>query len=341
MTEFVVEPFSYLTGQPDVNAQLRSSPEDFRVVEELGYEPEGDGEHHYLYIQKIGENTDWVARQLANFCQVSPKEVAYAGKKDRHAVTEQWFSVHLPGSRRVLNWALFGGDTINVLKSSKHRRKIKLGNLKGNRFEITLRNVSDVNQLLRRAAALESGVPNYFGEQRFGQSFGNLHSGLAILSGELEERQRNKRSMYISALRSYLFNRVISSRLDEGTWHHPVAGEVLIEDFTQKVQRYDAENLTQKSLFDQCGLHLTAPMWGKGELYSSDKAQMIEKSVVAEYPQITEGLEGLGLRQERRSMRLVPRDLNVEVLEEQTVKLSFSLPSGSFATSVLRELCVW
>ena len=88
-----------------MNAKLRSTPEDFRVVEDLGYEPEGEGEHHYLYIQKRGENTDWVARQLANFCQVSPKDVAYAGKKDRHAVTEQWFSVHLPGSRRVLNWA--------------------------------------------------------------------------------------------------------------------------------------------------------------------------------------------------------------------------------------------
>ncbi len=341
MTEFVVEPFSYLTGQPDVNAQLRTAPEDFRVVEDLGYEPEGEGEHHYLYIQKRGENTDWVARQLANFCQVSPKEVAYAGKKDRHAVTEQWFSVHLPGSRRVLNWTMFGGDTINVLKSSKHRRKIKLGHLRGNRFEITLRGVSDVNRLLHKAAALESGVPNYFGEQRFGQSFGNLHSGLAILSGELVERQRNKRSMYISALRSYLFNRVISTRIDQGSWSSPLSGDVLIEDFTQKVQRFDMDDLAQKDRFEQGDLHLTAPMWGKGELYSLDKAQKIEKSVVAGYPQITEGLEALGLRQERRSMRLVPRDLNVEVLEEQVVKLSFSLPSGCFATSVLRELCVW
>ena len=341
MTEFVVEPFSYVNGQPDVKAQLRSAPEDFRVVEDLGYEPEGEGEHHYLYIQKRGENTDWVARQLANFCQVSPRDVAYAGKKDRHAVTEQWFSVHLPGSRRVLNWALFGGDTINVLKSSKHRRKIKLGHLKGNRFEITLREVSDVNRLLHKATSLESGVPNYFGEQRFGQSFGNLHSGLAILSGELVERQRNKRSMYISALRSYLFNRVISTRIDQGTWDSPLDGDVLIEDFTQKVHRYDANDPDQKARFDQCDLHLTAPMWGKGELYSLDKAQMIEKSVVAGYPQISEGLETLGLRQERRSMRLVPRDLHVDVLEEQVVKLSFSLPSGSFATSVLRELCVW
>lgn len=341
MTDFVVEPFSYLTGQPDVNAQLRSVPEDFRVFEDLGYVPEGEGEHHYLYIQKRGENTDWVARQLANFCQVSPKEVAYAGKKDRHAVTEQWFSVHLPGSRRVLNWALFGGDTITVLKSSKHRRKIKLGHLKGNRFEITLRGISDVDRLLHKATSLESGVPNYFGEQRFGQAFGNLHSGLAILSGELVERQRNKRSMYISALRSYLFNRVISTRIDQGTWASPIDGDVLIEDFTQKVQRYDADDPAQKACFDQCDLHLTAPMWGKGELYSLDKAQKIEKSVVAGYPQISEGLETLELRQERRSMRLVPRDLHVEVLEEQVVKLSFSLPSGSFATSVLRELCVW
>ena len=336
-----IEPFEYLNGIPLSRAVMRSSPEDFRVFEDLGYEPEGEGEHHYLYIQKRGENTDWVAKQLAHFCQVSPRDVAYAGKKDRHAITEQWFSVHLPGSRKILNWDLFGGDSINVLHASKHRRKIKLGNLKGNRFEIVLREVDNVNDLLHRAETIRKGVPNYFGEQRFGRDFGNLYSGLAMLAGELQERQRNKRGMYISALRSFLFNRIISARLSEGHWHSLLEGDVLIEDFTQKVHRYDQQITDQLAQFESLALHPTASMWGKGELYSEGFVERCEQAVALRFPDITKGLESLGLRQERRSIRLVPRDLEVLSEDEYSCRIAFSLPSGCFATSVLRELCVW
>ena len=122
MTDILDMTLPWLFGEPKSQGQIRVEPADFIVQEDLGYEPEGDGEHHYLYIRKTGENTDWVARQLANFAQVSPRDVAYAGKKDRHAVTEQWFSVHLPGKRKLLNWSMFGGDTIQVLKQNKHRK---------------------------------------------------------------------------------------------------------------------------------------------------------------------------------------------------------------------------
>lgn len=341
MSNILIEPFEYLNGAPLSKALLRSLPEDFYVVEDLGYEPDGEGEHHYLYIQKRGENTDWVAKQLAHFCQVSPKDVAYAGKKDRHAVTEQWFSVHLPGSRRTLNWDLFGGDTINVLRSSKHRRKIKLGHLRGNRFEILLRDVDNLSDLQARVDCVRNGVPNYFGEQRFGRNFSNLYSGLSMLAGEIQERQRNKRGMYISALRSYVFNRMISGRLSQGCWDSLLEGDVLIEDYTQKVQRYDVQNIEQTALFESLDLHQTAAMWGKGDLYSEGVVEVFEQSIASRFPDITTGLETLGLRQERRSIRLIPRNLEFTLKGENMCRVAFDLPSGSFATSVLRELCSW
>ena len=341
MNKFPLESFAFLNGQPNVTATLRQYPEDFIVQEDLGYEPEGDGEHHYLFIRKIGENTDWVARQLANFCQVSPRDVAYAGKKDRHAMTQQWFSVHLPKSRRTINWALFGGDTIKVLRSEKGRRKIKLGNLKGNRFDITLRNVSNMDALLERVELLKNGVPNYFGEQRFGQEFGNLFYGAAMLAGEHEERARHKRGLYISAIRSYLFNCTLSDRINQHRWSLPELGDVLIEDYTQRCQIFEQDNVEQLARFNALDLHLSAPMWGQSELYSKFAVAEHEQAVADRYPELSKGLEQLGLRQERRGVRLVPRDLEVTVRAEGECTLGFSLPSGSFATSILRELCVW
>ena len=338
MTRF--EP-SWRLGKPVSTCTIRQIPEDFRVFEDLGYEPEGEGEHHYLYIQKRGENTDWVARQLANFCQVSPRDVAYAGKKDRHALTEQWFSVHLPGHRRTLNWALFGGDSIKVLKYSKHRRKIKLGNLRGNRFDICLRGLTEPDQLLSRISAVTKGVPNYFGEQRFGRQGGNLLKGQAMLLGEFEERQRHKRGLYISAVRSQLFNEIIHARLQKTEFGKLILGDTLIEPRTQRCERWMPEDEAQQPRIEKGELVPSAPLWGKGDLYSSDETLELEQRVAAQYPEICNALAGLGLRQERRAAVLVPENLALKEGADGELRIAFSLPAGSFATSVLRELCSW
>ena len=316
MTDILDMTLPWLFGEPKSRGQIRVEPADFIVQEDLGYEPEGEGEHHYLYIRKTGENTDWVARQLANFAQVSPRDVAYAGKKDRHAVTEQWFSVHLPGKGKLLNWSMFGGDTIQVLKQDRHRRKIKLGNLRGNRFKLRIRSVTDDADFAQRTELILQGVPNYFGEQRFGQQGNNLVSGLAMLSGELEERQRVKRGLYISAVRSQLFNKLLAARLRGDLWDNLLDGDVLIEPYTQRCQLWDSDNEAQQQTFAQREQVLSAPLWGRGELYSQSSAREFEQQQMSVYSDVCQQLEGLGLRQERRAALLVPQGLELNQAAE-------------------------
>ena len=331
--------FSYLLGEPASKAIIRSEPDDFQVIENLGFEPEGQGEHVFLYIRKKGENTDWVARQLANFAQISPKDVSYAGKKDRHAVTEQWFCVKFP-IKRNLNWKLFGGDSIEVLKSVRHPRKLRLGTLQGNRFKIRLRQVTDMRDLQQRAQVVSRlGVPNYFGEQRFGQNFANFDKGIALLKGEFQERQRSKKGIYISAVRSWVFNQLLSLRIKQGLWDTVLQGDALMLTGSQScfVEEQLTDELTQR--LKALDISLTAPLWGRGELMSIGAAREWELQQLASWGEVTSLLEQLTLKQERRALRLLPMNLQITVEDESTCWVEFDLTSGSFATSVLRELC--
>ena len=329
--------YSYLYGMPEGSALIRSCNEDFQVVEQLGFEPEGEGEHLFLYIRKNGENTDWVARQLARFCQLSPRDVGYAGKKDRHAITEQWFSVALSPQRK-LNWNLFGGDTIEVLKTVRHPRKLRLGALQVNRFGLRLRDVSHPEELAARIEKIRSGVPNYFGEQRFGQDGGNLQKGVELIRGERKERQRNKKGMYISAVRSWCFNHLLSQRIAEGHWDQLLAGDALMLSGSKScflAEDVDAATQQRLALGD---VNLTGAMWGRGEPLNVGASRQWEKDQLAPWEEILERLEHLGLRQERRALRLQPVALEVKAESENQWWLEFELPSGAFATSILREL---
>ncbi|PIE24968.1 MAG: tRNA pseudouridine(13) synthase TruD [Neptuniibacter caesariensis] len=331
--------FSYRYGKPDVTAQIRTVAEDFQVVEDLGFEPEGEGEHVFLYIRKQGENTDWVARQLVNFAQISPRDVSYAGKKDRHAVTEQWFCVKFP-IKRNLNWKLFGGDSIQVLKAVRHPRKLRLGALKGNRFRLRLRQVSDMQAVLSRAERVKAqGVPNYFGEQRFGQDYGNLEKGLALLRGELQERQRAKKGIYISAVRSWLFNQLLSLRIEQGLWETVLQGDVLMLTGSHSCFVAEAVDEQVKQRLLEGDVSLTGPLWGRGELMSQGAARAWELQQLESWQEISGLLERLSLKQERRSSRLLPGAMAVDIEDEETCSIEFDLISGSFATSVLREIC--
>lgn len=328
---------NYLYGEPASRAVIRTEADDFQVTEDLSFEPEGSGDHVFLYIRKTGENTDWVARQLAHFCQVSPKEVGYAGKKDRHAVTEQWFSVHLPG-RSPLTWSLFETDTIKVLKAVKHTRKLRLGSLNGNRFQIRLRQVTEPAALLSRAEQIRAGVPNYFGEQRFGHHQGNLSKGALLIAGKLKERQRHKKGLYISAVRSFMFNQLVSQRIGQSLFAQPMPGDVLMINGSQSCFPHDVEDETILSRLASGDLHLTAAMWGRGRSICSADAADWEIQQLTPWQEQLEGLERLGLNQERRSTRLMPANLIIEQEAEDQFLLAFNLPAGSFATSVLREL---
>lgn len=329
---------NYLYGEPASHAAIRTQPEDFQVFENLAFEPEGEGDHVFLYIQKTGENTDWVAKQLANFCQVSPKEVGYAGKKDRHAVTEQWFSVHLPG-RSPLTWSLFETDTIKVLKAVKHTRKLRLGSLNGNRFQIRLRQVTDGADLERRLGLIENGVPNYFGEQRFGHHYGNLYKGAAMIAGKRKERQRHKKGLYISAVRSFLFNQLVNARIDEELFDRCMEGDVLMLNGSQSCFVNDVDDNSIPARLAEKEIHLTGAMWGRGRSICGETARQWELHQLKPYSQLLDGLERLGLNQERRAVRLMPENLAFVKESEDQYLLNFELQVGSFATSVLRELC--
>ena len=202
----------YLYGKPEVTGDLRTVEADFKVFELLPFEPTGEGEHFTLKVRKTGANTVYVAKELARFFNVKPQAVTYAGLKDRFAVTEQTFSVHLPGKDvpDLTNLAIEG---VEVLSTARHNKKLKTGALIGNRFELTLRNVSNIDELAKRFEQIKAGVPNYFGEQRFGIDGGNIDKAKQMFAGK-RIKDKKKRSIYLSAARSLLFNQVLAKRIE-------------------------------------------------------------------------------------------------------------------------------
>ncbi len=325
----------YLYGKPEASADLRTHNSDFIVQEILPFSPSGEGEHHMLHIRKNGLNTIQVAEKIAKFAKVHPKEVTYAGQKDKNAVTEQWFGVRIPGKTNP-DWLALNDEQITVLTFARHGKKLRIGALAGNRFKLTLRNISDIEATRARIEKIKlQGVPNYFGEQRFGKGGRNLEQGRRMFAGR-KVKDRNKRSMYLSAVRSFLFNQVVSHRLTEHGIE-PLAGDCVMLAGTKSFfvsQTWDHD--TQKRL-ETKDIQLSAPLWGRGEALSQDKAKEVEQQVLAQYQQDCEGLEQAGLKQERRPLLLEPQGLKYE-FDNDTLVIEFALPAGSFATSVLREL---
>ena len=332
-------PEACLLGRPTGTAVIRRFAEDFCVEEDLGFEPDGAGEHQFLFIRKTGENTDWVAQQLARFTQTHPRDIGYAGKKDRHAVTDQWFSVRLPLGVQ-LDWSAFETDSIKVLRQARHGRKLKTGVLNGNRFSLRLREVSHPDELQQRFAQLKaSGVPNYFGDQRFGHHYGNISKGELLIAGQLRDKNRQKRGLYISALRSALFNQVVSARIQQGSFNKVAPGDVLMLNASQSCFVCSDVDADIQARLQQGDLHLTAPLWGQGGLMTQEAMAAFEQSVVSPWQDWCAGLEALGLKQERRAVRVLLQAPQLQQESDSTWRISFGLPAGAFATSLVRELC--
>ena len=331
----------YLHGEPSATGRLKTVPEDFKVREDLGFAPCGEGEHILLYIRKRGQNTQWIARELARVAGVTQREVTWAGLKDRHAVTEQWFGVHLPGKAEPDFSSLENGD-VQILARARHNKKLKIGALKGNWFELVVNNVvvSDPAELDSRLTAIASrGVPNYYGNQRFGHHFGNLDQARAMFNGR-KIKDRNKRSMYLSAARSYLFNLAVSQRLSAGLGEQLLSGDCLMLSGTQSFFTINEDNPLDNALqarFDSGDVRLSAPLWGRGRLPSSEAAAELELAALSEQTDLCEGLENQGLKQERRPLLLKPQEMSWQFNGDR-LSLSFWLPAGSYATSVVREL---
>jgi tRNA pseudouridine13 synthase len=265
-------------------------------------------------------------------------DVSYAGQKDRNAVTTQWFSVRIPGLTEP-DWQQFNSDQYQVLDAARHGRKLRRGSLKANSFSVVIRNLKGEQQLLeeRLCKIKENGVPNYFGEQRFGHNGDNLVLADMMLVEGKKIKNRQKRSMCISAARSYLFNLVCSERVARGNWNKALEGDALILSGTHSFFVPDSIDDEIQRRIDERDIMPSGPLWGRGKLPVHSQALMTEQDVLAPYAKWCEGLEKLGLKQERRSLWLPVDNLQWE-FSHHSVELKFMLPSGSYATSVIREV---
>ncbi len=336
---------------PILGGTIRSKPEDFIVEEIPLFVPSGQGEHLFLKIRKKGTNTDWLAGQLAKLLNVKRHDVGFAGLKDRNAVTTQWFSVYLPGKttpdvEQLIPESLAANMTI--LEQTRHLKKLRRGALIGNRFTLVIRDCTgDKSQLEQRIQDISRrGIPNYFGEQRFGHQqeqdgdiiWGNITRATAWFSGETKKpKNRNQRSMYLSAARSLIFNHILSARIEQGNWDKPISGDLFM---LGNSKAWFADD-TDKQLLDRIlsfDIHPSGALWGKGLPESSSDTLALETQVAAHYPVLCQGLEQHGLKQERRSMRIQVTEMAFEWLDESSLELSFVLPAGSYATVFLNQI---
>ncbi len=308
--------FATAWGDPLGVAHFRYEPEDFKVVEQLGFEPSGEGEHLCLLVKKRDQNTRWVAKVLAEKYAIAEQAIGYCGMKDRRAVTTQWFSIHQAQTQpdQVMP------EGIEILRSRLHHKKLRRGMHEANDFIIRLREMTgDRRQLEQRLDQIRrTGVPNYFGEQRFGIEAGNLLEAdkiLARINNSANDRARGGKrrhqrgGIYLSAARAYLYNLVLSARVRDGSWNHSLPGEDIP----------------------------SGPMWGRGRSPAAPVVRDFEDRILDDWRDWLLALEYSGLQQERRPLCLLPAGFKWQWLDED-LELAFSLPPGCFATSVLREV---
>jgi len=295
------------------SAQLKSSAADFEVSENLAFEPTGEGEHLYLRLQKINLTSLDVAKRLARIHGVAVNDVGLAGMKDKRAVSDQWFSVPVAdGPAPDLSFC-DADRSLAILQVSRHPKKLRRGQLSGNSFTIRLREPGQGDHALSLQTVAAQGAPNYFGPQRFGQD--NLQQATDWLKVRRSRRiSAFHRGLYLSVLRSYLFNEVLAARVIDGSWQQPIAGDIVEED------------------------RPTGPLWGRGRSAVTLAAAELENRVLEPYAEICDGLEHAGVQQQRRSLVLVPAELSWQIEADDNLLISFTLPAGGYATTLLGQV---
>lgn len=315
---------------PIAAGELRHSPEDFQVSESTGIELVDCGEHVWIRVRKRDQNTRWVAQRLAEFAHIPYRQVSYAGLKDRHAVAEQTFSLHLPG-KPMPDWDRLEIPGVEVLESAWHNRKLRQGQLSLNHFRIVVRHCqrldpADVDERVQRIR--EQGVPNYFGAQRFGIRAGNLDKVLE--QPDLRRLPRAQRSFSLSALRAALYNGYLSRRVRDRSWCEPLEGEALMSDRPRGSAEADCSVFRPERL-------PTGLLWGRGCRGSTGAALQTEQLWYQSFPVLTGILERAGVRCSRRVLRARVGELSASCTAG-TLEVAMTLGPGVFATSVLREL---
>ncbi|ATJ83883.1 tRNA pseudouridine(13) synthase TruD [Halomonas beimenensis] len=317
----------------------RATPEDFRVEECLGFAPEGQGEHLWVWVEKRDLTTDRAARQLARACGVTPRDLGYAGMKDRKAVTRQWFSVHLPGREAPEDLDARLADTpLTLLEITRHPRKLKRGVHGANRFRLRLTGeaLADPSLEARWDWLCRHGVANYFGPQRFGPDGRNLHRAASLLARGWRKRD-DRDGMLLSSARSFLFNELLAGRIAEGCWDAPLPGEVVVLDGSSSQFVAESVDASLSERAERLDLHPSGLLWGQGDSLAQGEARVREQALAEAHPELCAGLERAGVRTARRPLRVRLGAARLERGEDE-LWLSFTLPRGAFATAVLREL---
>jgi len=338
--DYDVQDHSRAWGGPSGSGILRTVPEDFFVEELLGAEPEDDGPHLLLFVEKRGLNTKEVAERLRAAADLAAEDVGHAGLKDKWAVTRQWFSLDLRG-RRPPDLSSVESQELRILKTGCDRTKLRPGDHEGNRFVIRARACTgDPARMESILGAIErEGFPNYFGSQRFGRGNANLKSAAALFQGRRLEPW--SRGISLSAARSLLFNTVLDARVRAGSWNRPLEGEVLEIAGTRSWFLDFSRNLPL--IVERCGrreLHPTGPLWGgHPRTPPRGEAKDVEIAALAPYRSWITGLEKAGAEMARRSLRAFPRELSW-CRDGDDWEIRFVLDSGGFATALLRECLV-
>ncbi len=359
------------TKRPIISAIYKATPKDFIVNEILSLDFSNQGEHLWLLIKKTALNTTYVANALAKWAKIPSRDVGYSGLKDRHAITTQWFSLRIPtGQLPAHPFAIKdteNGEFAEVVQQHWHRKKLNRGSHKFNQFIIRLRDVQgNKNQIEQVLSTIKKqGVPNYFGEQRFGHDGNNIatalewfeqgtiygkpvHIGskkgrLSKKDKQIEHKNRALQSILLSAARSAIFNQILAKRVNDGSWLTGMNGEVFnLAGSGSVFQTKQLDEVLRKRLHKQ-DIHPTGAMWGIPNEKSSPQGQAlaIELDVIHNdevLQRLANGLQTQHIKSARRPLRLLVHHLSWHWQDETTLTLDFRLPAGSFATSVLAGL---
>lgn len=326
-------------GAAPGQAVIRCCPEDFQVSEQLGFDLSGDGEHCYLYLQKRQINSLDLVQRVASLSATAPRDIGISGLKDRNAVTRQWFSVGMAG-RPEPDWRLLeaNGD-VHVVTIGRHLRKLRRGVHRANQFVIVLRELTgDAAAVEQRLVTVRDvGVPNYFGEQRFGRNGSTLEQAQRWMrTGRRVSRE--KRSLYYSALRAYVFNVMLAVRVERQAWGTILPGDVCMLRGTRSFFTCEAVDDDIQSRALAGDIHPGLPLWGRGPANASYSSERLAE-LPAECRDICEFLEASALDLAWRPARLLPDDFCWRFCDDETLQLEFSLGAGSYATALLAE-CV-